>query len=159
MNKIILLPEAKQKLEYYCSYQERCHDEVQTKLYQLGMNRAESDEVIVHLLENDYLNEERFACAFARGKFRIKQWGKIRITGELKLRHASTYVIKTALKEIKDEDYWETFEKLAEHHWDTIRETNMMKKRKKFCDFMIRKGWEQPMIYAKVKELENPEKD
>ncbi|MCY1384829.1 Regulatory protein RecX [compost metagenome] len=99
------------------------------------------------------MNEERFACSFARGKHRIKHWGKIRIVNELKSRHISKYNIDTALKEIQDE-YFDTFDLAAEKFWDTISEKNTLKKRKKFCDFFLRKGFESNLIYEKAIELE-----
>ena len=147
--------EAKQKLEYYCAYQERCHNEVIEKLKNLKMTAQEIDEVVVYLIEQNFLNEERFACSFARGKHRIKSWGKIRIVNELKFRKISQYNINTALKEITPDDYVATFHKLAENHWETMRENNMIKKRKKFCDFLLRKGFESNLVYEKMKELES----
>ena len=146
---------AKKKLEHYCAYQERCHDEVILKLRSMSLNSVEIDEVVVHLIENNFLNEERFACSFARGKFRIKKWGKIRIVNELKFRTISQYTINQALKEIDEEEYLTTFHSLSELTWNTITEKNKLKKRKKFCDYLLRKGWESNMIYEKVKEFEN----
>ena len=146
---------AKKKLEHYCAYQERCHDEVIQKLRNMALNSDEIDEVVVHLIENNFLNEERFACSFARGKFRIKKWGKIRIVNELKFRTISQYTINQALKEIDEEEYLTTFHSLSELTWNTITEKNKLKKRKKFCDYLLRKGWESNMIYEKVKEFEN----
>jgi len=115
------------------------------------------DMIIVHLIDNKFLNEERFACSFARGKHRIKHWGKIRIVNELKFRNISQYNITTALKEITPEEYNATFHTLAERQWPNIRETNVTKKRKKFCDFLLRKGFESNLIYEKVKDLESYE--
>lgn len=146
--------EAQNKLEHYCAYQERCHNEVIQKLWSMAVGSVVIDEIVVHLIENNYLNEERFACSFARGKHRIKHWGKIRIVNELKFRKITQYNINTALKEITAEEYAETFENLAQRHWESIRETNTLKKRKKFCDFLLRKGFESNLIYDKVKELE-----
>jgi regulatory protein len=146
--------EATQKLEYYCSYQERCHQEVVSKLYELKMNADEIDSIVVHLIQNNFLNEERFACSFARGKHRIKFWGKIRIVNELKFRNISTYNVNKALKEISESEYLETFHKLADNHWEAMRETNALKKKKKFCDFLLRKGFESGLVYDKMKELE-----
>jgi regulatory protein len=146
---------AKKKLEHYCAYQERCHDEVILKLRSMSLNSVEIDEVVVHLIENNFLNEERFACSFARGKFRIKKWGKIRIVNELKFRTISQYTINQALKEIDEGEYLSTFHSLSELTWNTITEKNKLKKRKKFCDYLLRKGWESTMIYEKVKEFEN----
>lgn len=144
----------KKKLEAYCAYQDRCHKEVVSKLYDLGSNQHEIDEVICHLIEHKFLDEERFACSFARGKFRIKNWGKIRIVNELKFRNIGTRNITTALKEITAGEYYDAFEKLSERIWDSIQERNTLKKRKKFCDYLLRKGWESDWIYSKVKELE-----
>lgn len=151
----ILIKEAIKKLESFCAYQERCHQDVITKLFDLGQNQNERDEVIAHLIANNFLNEERFACSFARGKHRIKSWGKIRIVNELKFKHISSRNITTALKEISEDEYLETFEKLSERIWESITEKNQNKKRKKFCDYLLRKGFESDLIYQKVKELES----
>ncbi|GAA3752297.1 MULTISPECIES: regulatory protein RecX [Flavobacterium] len=153
-NSTFTIKEALQKLEHFCAYQERCHDEVVDKLYSLKMTRDEIDTIVVQLIEGNFLNETRFACSFARGKHRIKNWGKIRITNELKARNISSTNITLALKEISPEEYFETFENLAERSWNTISETNLLKKRKKFCDYMLRRGFESNLVYEKVKELE-----
>ena len=145
---------ARQKMEFYCSYQERCHQEVQEKLYSYDLSEKERNQIIVHLIEHNFLNEERFARSFARGKHRIKHWGKIRIVNELKQRQISAPNIKCALTEISEEESQDTFDKLAEKHWETIRETNALKKKKKFCDYLLRKGWESNLVYGKMKELE-----
>lgn len=146
--------EAMLKLEHFCSYQERCHDEVVAKLRALSMIPEAIDMIIVHLLDQNFLNEERFARSFARGKHRIKYWGRIRIVNELKQRHITQYNIKAGLSEISDDEYASTFDALSERHWNSLRESNTLKKRKKFCDFMLRKGYESDLIYSKVKALE-----
>ena len=143
-----------QKMEYYCSYQERCHIEVSEKLRSFVLNQDEKDRIIVHLIESNFLNEERFASIFSISKFHQKKWGKIRIKNELKARKISDYLVTKALKEIPSEEYEMTFETLAEKHWETITEKTDLKKRKKFCDYLLRKGWESERIYEKVKELE-----
>ncbi|WP_298156327.1 regulatory protein RecX [Flavobacterium sp.] len=148
------LSEAIQKLEHYCAYQERCHQEVAEKLRTLGIWGDKADAVIVHLLDNNYLNEERFACAFARGKHRIKSWGRNRIVNELKMRGISRFNITTALNEIDPLEYADHFDKLSLRHWESLTEKNALKKRKKFCDFLLRKGFESDLIYDKVKILE-----
>lgn len=148
------IKEAQQKLEHFCAYQERCHDEVLTKLYSLKMSSDEADIIIVRLIEDNFLNETRFACSFARGKHRIKSWGKNRIVNELKMRHISTANINLALKEISPEEYETTFNELAKKCWTSLNETNPLKKRKKFCDYMLRRGYESSLVYDKVKEFE-----
>lgn len=145
------------KLEHYCSYQERCHFEVQQKLLDFSLKPIQREAIIVHLIENNYLNEERFALLFSQSKFHQKKWGKIRIKNELKLRRISDYLIQKALQEINSDDYQMVFTQLSEHHWSTIHETNVLKKRKKFCDFMLRKGWEADLVYEKVIALEKKE--
>lgn len=153
MNEKLTLSEAQLKLEYYCSYQERCHQEVVQKSYDLGMKQNETDTIVVHLLQNNFLNEERFARSFARGKHRIKAWGKTRIVNELKQRHISAPNIKCALSEIAEDEYLETLDKIAEKHWNSITERNPQKKKKKFCDYLLRKGWESNLVYQKLQEL------
>lgn len=143
-----------QKMEYYCSYQERCHVEVTQKLYAFELTASQRDEVIVHLIDSNFLNEERFAKLFSISKFHQKKWGNKRIANELKQRHISDYLIRMGLKEIPAEEYETTFADLAEKTWTAIREKDNLKKRKKFCDTLLRKGWESDLIYAKVKELE-----
>ena len=155
MIEALTVKEAQLKLEYYCSYQERCHQEVVQKARDLGMKTNETDALVVHLIQHNFLNEERFARSFARGKHRIKLWGKNRIVNELKQRHISAPNIKCALTEIPDSEYEEVFDRLAEKHWETIIERNAQKKKKKFCDYLLRKGWESNMVYAKLKEFES----
>ena len=155
MNPVFSVKEALNKLEHYCAYQERCHEEVVQKLRSMKMDSDEIDTILVHLIKDNFLNESRFACSFARGKHRIKFWGKIRIVNELKFRKITQYNINLALKEISNDEYLETFEKIAIRNWDSIKETNIQKKRKKFCDYLLRKGFESNIIYEKVKELEN----
>ena len=154
MKDFFTIKQATQKLEHYCAYQDRCHEEVVQKLRTMKMDADEIDSVVVQLITDNFLNEERFACSYARGKHRIKHWGKIRIVNELKFRKISTTLIKIALKEIDDSEYFELFDELADKHWETISERNIMKKRKKFCDYFLRKGWENELIYQKVRELE-----
>ncbi len=116
------------------------------------------DLIIVHLIDQNFLNEERFACSFARGKHRIKYWGNIRIVNELKFRNISSYNIKTALKEISEEEYFTNFHFIADRHWESMKENDSLKKRKKFCDFLLRKGFESNLVYEKVKDLERDSK-
>ena len=154
MKDVFSIKTALAKIEHYCAYQERCHEEVIQKLRSMKMDSDEIDQIIVQLIADNFLSEERFACSFARGKHRIKHWGKIRIVNELKFKNISQTLINIALKEITPGEYLDTFHTLAEKNWKTIRETNTLKKRKKFCDYLLRKGFESNLVYDKVKELE-----
>ena len=153
MKSISSLKEAIQKIEHFCSYQERCHEDIATKLLSKKMNPDEIDTILVHLITENFLNEERFACSFARGKHRIKHWGKIRITNELRYKKITQTLIHKALQEITPEEYLNTFHTLAERHWASIQETNMLKKQKKWCDYLLRKGFESNLVYDKLKEF------
>jgi regulatory protein len=155
MNAVYTIKDALHKIEHYCAYQERCHEEVVNKLRTMKMDSDEIDVIIARLLSDNFLNEERFARSFARGKHRIKHWGRIRITNELKARKINQTLITIALKEITHDEYEETFNTLAEKHWNSISETNSLKKRKKFCDYILRRGFESNLVYDKMKELEN----
>ncbi|MBL4939286.1 MAG: RecX family transcriptional regulator [Lutibacter sp.] len=152
-NKSYTVDEAKKALEHYCSYQERCHKEVEKKLYDLKMIPAAKEIIILHLIEHNFLNEERYAKAFARGKFSIKNWGKIRIINELKYRNISQYNIKTALNEIDEFDYINCLKKIAIKKFSLIKELNSYKKKNKLITYLISKGFESDLVYKVIKEL------
>lgn len=145
--------EATRKLEYYCSYQDRCHEEVHQKLKTLRMIPEAIDHIIAHLIQHNFLNEERFACSFARGKWRIKQWGKKRIILELKQRGITKYNIDKALKEIDEDEYIQNFNALAEEQWGKIKESSIVKRKKKLADMLLRKGYESNLIFDKLGDI------
>jgi len=152
-SKVYTVNEAQKRLEHYCAYQERCHKEVTQKLYDMKMIPEARDQIIVHLLQHNFLNEERFAKAFVRGKFRIKKWGKQRLQLELRRKDINKTLINIALKEIDNDEYYDTFNSLAERKLETIREPNAQKKRKKLADYLFYRGWESEMVYDKIREL------
>ncbi|GBF18257.1 recombination regulator RecX [Arenibacter sp. NBRC 103722] len=145
--------EATRKLEGYCAYQDRCHKEVISKLREMNMIPQAIDLIVGHLIQENFLNEERFARSFARGKFKIKKWGKNRIVNELKHRDISKYNITMALKEIESKEYLNTFNALAKKRLSEIREKDLQKRRKKLADYLLYRGWESGMVYEKVYEL------
>ncbi len=152
--KSYTVDEAKARLESYCAYQERCHKEVHQKLWEMKMIPEAQELIILHLLKHDFLNESRVAQAFARGKFNHKKWGKQRIVRELKFKDISKYNIDLGLKEISEEDYINTFNTLAEKRFLQLSsEKNLQKKRKKFTDYLLYRGWESFLVYDKVREL------
>ena len=151
--KSFTVKEATRKMESYCAYQERCHKEVEIRLKEMNLIDLAKEVIILHLLEHDFLNEERFSKTFARGKFRIKKWGKQRITRELRMKSISDYNIKSALKEIDDVEYYKTFDELAEKRLLELNETDVYKKRKKLADYLLYRGWETALVYKKITEL------
>jgi regulatory protein len=139
--------EALQKAKHFCAYQERCHSEVKEKLYSLGQYKKEVDELLSELISENYLNEERFAIMFAGGKFRIKQWGRIKIKYALKQKQISEYCIKKALNAIDDTEYSKTLEKLFEQKLKTLKsEKNIFIKKRKLQDHLMQKGFESDLI-------------
>jgi len=151
--KTYTLEEATRKMEHYCAYQERCHLEIKQKLITMKMIPEIIDVITVHLIEHNFLNEERFAKAFVRGKFRIKHWGKGRLAFELKKKDIGKVNINRALAEIEDEEYIEVFNTITEKKVDTLRESNVLKKRKKFIDYFLYRGWESHLVYDKAYQI------
>lgn len=151
--KTYTVTEALTKLEQYCAYQERCHKEVLQKLQSMRMIPEAIEQIVVHLMQNNYLNEERYAKAFVSGKFRIKKWGKYRMTQELKQKEIGKTLITMALETIDEADYLNTFHTLAEKKAASITETNLFKKRKKLADYLLYRGWESHLVYDKVNAL------
>ena len=147
------LEEAQKRLEHYCAYQERCHYEVEQKLRELNMISSVQEIIITKLLGKNYLNETRFSQSFARGKFRIKKWGKKRIIRELKARRISDYNIKKGLREISDEDYNETFYTLFEKRKASVDHYPLYERKRKILDYMVYRGWEKEKIYASLNDL------
>jgi len=146
--------EALQKAKQYCAYQERCHSEAKEKLYSFGLNKNEVDELLSELITGNYLNEERFAIQFAGGKFRIKQWGRIKIKYALKQKQVSAYCIKKALAVIDEADYNKTLEKIFEQKLKSLKaEKNRFIKKRKLQDHLLQKGYETDLIQSLISEI------
>lgn len=142
--------QAIQKLRHYCAYQERSHSEVREKLYQLKIWKKDHDEIIASLIEDDYLNEERFAIAFTGGKYRIKQWGRVKIKYELKQRQVSDYCIKKSLKQIDEKEYRQLLQELADKKYASLKGEQYLVRKKKTMDYLLSRGFEPELINAVV---------
>jgi regulatory protein len=151
--KSLTVDEALLKMMNYCVYQDRCHQEVEEKLKALDMYEDAKNHIIIKLLEDDFLNEERFARSYARGKFRIKKYGRVRITRELKSRAISVYNLKAGLSEIDEEEYINTLRDLAQHKLNITKESNVYKKRQKIYQHLAYKGYETELIYEVIHDL------
>lgn len=145
--------EARRRMERYCAYQERCHQEVVRKLRSMGMIPEVIDDIVVHLIQHDFLNEGRFASAFAHSKFHQKKWGRQRIRRELEHRGISDLNLKAAMKKLEDTDYEETLHRLALKRLGQIKEKHPLKRKRKLADYLLYRGWEAELVYAKVHEL------
>jgi regulatory protein len=140
------------KLQYYCAYQERCHEEVRTKLLSYKVYGQELEEVIAQLVQDDFLNEERFAKAYARGKFRIKQWGRNRIRRELKFRKISDYCIQKGMAEIDEEEYVQTLDQLLQTARQEAGKKTPAQRYKFIMERLLRKGYESNLIKERWKD-------
>jgi len=150
--KYISKAEALQKLQRYCVYQDRCHQEVRSKLLDLGVYGDELEEIMADLVMDDFLNEERFARSFARGKFRQKQWGRIRIRQELKQRRISDYCIRKAMDEIEPELYEETLEAVLHKKEALLKENDPYKRTNKLAQYAIRRGYEPNLVWQHIRQ-------
>jgi regulatory protein len=134
-------------IAYYCKYQERCHSEVRNKLYELGFTTPGVEDQLTLCIQSGLLNEERFACAFARGRFRMKQWGREKIKQELRLKKISDYCIRKGLAEIDGTEYENTLNKLAERKWELLmKERSLQMKKGKIYKYLIQKGYERDLV-------------
>lgn len=149
----LTVDEALVKVMNYCVYQDRCHQEVEKKLDELEMYEEAKAYIITKLIEEDFLNEERFARSYARGKFRIKKYGRLRITRELKAKNISAYNLKAGLSEIDEDDYLKTLRDLSKQKLKTLNEPNAYKKRQKLYQHLAYKGYETELIYDVINDL------
>ena len=152
-HKFYSFEEIKKKATHFCNYQERCHIEVDEKLKKIGTSDKVIPIIITQLIEENLLNETRFAQSFARGKFRIKKWGKMKIISELKKKRITEYNIKIALKEIPEEEYQKTLRQLAKKQTQIIKKNypkNIPIQKAKLLNFLLYKGWEKNRIYDNI---------
>jgi regulatory protein len=138
--------EALKKIKNYCSYQERSHSEVKEKLYSYGLFKVETEQIMALLIQENYLNEERFAKQFAGGKFRMKQWGRKKIQYELQQKGVHKFNIILALKEIDEEQYVAVITKLAEKKWKEVTGQHYLTRMAKTNAYLLQKGYEHQLI-------------
>ncbi|NUQ22407.1 MAG: RecX family transcriptional regulator [Saprospiraceae bacterium] len=150
--KYISKQQALQKLQRYCAFQERSHYEVRSKLLSLGIYGEDLEQVMSELVESGFLNEERFARSFARGKFNMKKWGRVRITQELKRRQISAWCIRKAMEEIEPEAYSETLAALLRKKAVEYSENPPHERRAKLMRYGLQKGYESELIQELLPE-------
>ena len=142
------------KAQKHCAYQERSQQEVRNKLFEWGLHSAEVENVIVELISANFINEERFAMQLASGKFRIKHWGKVKITQALKSHKVSAYCIKKALQQIPDDDYEKSLRKILEKKRNSVPGKLTPLKARKLAHFAQSKGYASALIW-KVLKIDN----
>ena len=152
-NQPVDFASAKIKIARYCSYQERAHYEVEQKLYTYGLYTDQVQELLSWLITENYLNEERFAIAYAGGKFRLKKWGRIKIEQNLKQKRVSEYSINKALTNIDTEAYLSTLEELIRAKWKVAKANNIYELRNKIARSVISKGFEPEKVWELTKTI------
>ncbi|MDR2282280.1 MAG: RecX family transcriptional regulator [Sphingobacterium sp.] len=152
LNKKIYTPhQAKLKAEAYCAYQERSQQEVRDKLYDWGLHLEDVEQIISELISTNFLNEERYANAFALGKFRIKGWGKIKIQQHLKAKRVSAPLIKTALQQIDLDEYDEKLTDIIKKKSNVSLQQLSLQDKAKLVRYLQSKGYENTLIFEKIK--------
>lgn len=141
------------KIKQYCAYQERCHSEVRKKLYSYGLYKTDVEKLLSQLIEENFLNEERFAIQYAGGKFRIKQWGKKKIVYALKEKQISNYCIRKAIQEIDGIDYEKTLYKLAVKKWASLKGERHINRKIKTQIYLQQKGFENELISKIIQSI------
>ncbi len=145
--------QARLSVRRFCAYQERAQQEVRDKLYEYGMSKSEVEEILSELISENFLNEERFAVQFAGGHFRIKSWGKLKITHALKQKRVSTYNIKKALQSIDLDAYEKTLENLATKKWNSLKGGRGLSRMAKTQAFLYQRGFEPLLIQPVIQKL------
>ena len=153
MSELFKQSDIVKKLQRYCVYQDRCHKDVTDKMKLMKIPYTLYDNVLVELIKDDFLNEERFAFSFVRGKFRIKQWGKIKLKNGLLQRNITLALINNALGQINNEDYNKTFDELALKKFNYLNQDTSINSKKKFINYLQYRGWENDLIFKKVNDL------
>ena|SRR5690606_29025194 len=147
--------EAFEKLTTFCAYQDRCPWEIRRKLYEKGIKDEKAEQLIAELIAEEFVNEERYARAFARGKFRLKKWGRNRIRMELKMREISDVLIRKGLSEIDPEEYYDTLLSQTEKKWESTHESDFFKKKYKVTQYLLSRGFEMDLLKEAIESLES----
>lgn len=141
------------KIEAYCAYQERSQVEVRQKLYNYGLYPPDAEQIIVKLIESNFLNEQRFACAFVRGKFNQKQWGRVKIKQALYQHKLSPYLLQKAMAEIDESDYQKTLETVLFKKYQKVKAKNEFERKGKAAAYAISRGFESDLVWDALKEI------
>ena len=149
----LTLKEIEKKLQHYCSYQDRCHKEVIEKLKTYKIKSSDLNQIVSNLINANFLNESRFSKSFVRGKFNIKNWGKVRIQNELKKRNISSYNISLGMKEIDEIKYYKKLDYIFNKKLSSLDGIDILSKKKKIISYLTYRGWEINLIYDKINEI------
>jgi len=152
-DKIYDIKVAREKIQHYCAVMDRCQYQVMTKLKSYGISATLSEDILIELIQNNFVDEERFARAFSSGKFKIKKWGKRKIAFELSNLKVPKSCITLGLEEIDEQDYLDTIQHLAHKKYAMLKDKNIFVKKKKVVDYILRKGYESELVWECVHKL------
>ncbi len=141
-----------EKIQSYCLYQDRCIKEVKNKLYSFKASSQLIKNIVEYLIDNDYLNEERYTKMFIQGKLRIKKWGRIKLNYELKSKGIDIKIINEHINQISEDDYVRYFNEFSTNKIKFLKGSKDQKKRS-FINYFTYRGWENSLIYEKLKDV------
>ncbi|MFC6267442.1 regulatory protein RecX [Frigoriflavimonas asaccharolytica] len=144
--KLFTFKETKQKLADYCVYQDRCHQEVEQKMWEYVLIPEAKDEILLYLIQENFLNEERFTRSYIRGKFYMKSWGRTKIKSHLKFKGISEKLINSCWDEIDEADYQKTLEKVYNKYYATLKGLKEYQKKMKTTKYLMTRGYEYQEI-------------
>ncbi len=153
--KIYSLHEARVKIRRYCAYQERSQQEVKQRLLSYGLLPYIADELLIELIQEDFLNEERFAETFARGKVNVKAWGPVKIVSALRQKDVSEPNIKKAMAAIEPDKLLANLEYLTRKRWESLKGENHVSRKQKTINYLISKGYYFEDIASMLKRITN----
>ena len=159
LNKTYTKEQALQKIKQYCAYQERSHSEAKEKLYSFGLHKTDVEQLLSNLIEEDYLNEERYATLFAGGHFRSKKWGRIKINAALQQKRVSAYNIRKGLLVIEEPAYRKCLLQLATVKWKSVKSDQWMNRMAKTTNYLLQKGYEANLIQDAIAQIRSKEKE
>ena len=151
--KIYDLKIVNEKIRNYCAIMDRCQHQVFQKLQKYGVSEHHSHDILIELIQQDFLNEERFAKSYSSGRFKIKKWGKRKIFYKLSLLKVSKECINSGLLEINDEEYSETLNSLAEQKYLALKDKNLFVRKRKVANYLVSKGYESELVWNKISSL------
>lgn len=152
-SKIYDLNEAREKIRAYCLYRERSQQEVNAKLESYGLIPEVRDTLISELIQERYLDEERFARAFVRGKYKIKKWGRYKIKQALYPHKLSEYVLKKAFSEIDPDLYYRNLLQVCEKRWPLSKGANAYQRKLKLRAYLQNRGFESDLVQEAIREV------
>ena len=152
-SKIYNLKEVKSRIRFYRAKEDRCQQQVMDKLLEYGVSIGVSEEILLELIQEKYVDEERYSRSFCSGKFKVKKWGRRKIIFELKKKRVSEVCIQKGLEEIDEAAYLHTLQQLLEKKKNSTKDTNQFVRKKKMVDYVVRKGYESDLVWEAVHKL------